>query len=59
MKERERERERERKYEGKLRGLTILWMEITEHVFHMEGKKFKDLERLKMGRRKSRTRNGL
>ena len=35
------------------RGFPILWMEIIEGVFHVEGKECKDQERLKMCRRTS------
>ena len=37
-----------RKEAGELRGFPILWMRIIEDVFHMEGKKCKFQERLKM-----------
>ena len=41
-------REIGRKEAGESRGFTILWMEITEDVFQMEGKECKVQERLKM-----------
>ena len=41
-------REIGRKEAGELRGFPILWMEIIENVFQMEGKKWRDQERLKM-----------
>ena len=46
-------REIGRKEAGESRGFPILRMGIIEDVFHMEGKKCKVLERLKMCRRKS------
>ena len=41
-------REIDRKEVGVLRGFPILWIEIIEDVFHMEGKECEILERLKM-----------
>ena len=37
-----------RKEAGESRGFPILWMEIIEEVFQMEGKECEDQERLKM-----------
>ena len=37
-----------RKEAGESRGFSILWMEILEDVFQMEGKECKDQKRLKM-----------
>ena len=33
---------------GESRGFPILWVGIMEYVFQMEGKKYRDQERLKM-----------
>ena len=41
-------REIGRKEAGESRGFPILWIGITEDVFHMEGKECEDQERLKM-----------
>ena len=41
-------REIGRKEAGQFRGFPILWIAIIEDVFHVEGKKCKDQERLKM-----------
>ena len=41
-------REIDRKEAGELRGFPILWMEIMEDVFQMEGKECEVQERLKM-----------
>ena len=41
-------REISRKEAGESRGFPILWIEIIEDVFQMEGKECKDQERLKM-----------
>ena len=41
-------REISRKEAGESRGFPILWMEIMEDVFQMEGKECEDQERLKM-----------
>ena len=41
-------REIGRKEAGESRGFPILWMEIIEDVFQMEGKECEDHERLKM-----------
>ena len=41
-------REIGRKEAGESRSFPILWMEIMEDVFQMEGKEYEDQERLKM-----------
>ena len=41
-------REIGRKEAGESRGFPILWMEIIEDVFQMEGKECEEQERLKM-----------
>ena len=41
-------REIDQKEAGELRDFPILWMEIIEYVFQMEGKECKVQERLKM-----------
>ena len=51
-------REMGRKEAGESRGFPVLWMEIMEDVFQMEGKACKDQERLKMYRRKSMPERG-
>ena len=51
-------REIGQKEAGESRGFPILWMEIIEDVFQMEGKECEDQERLKMCRRKSMPEQG-
>ena len=51
-------REIGRKEAGESRGFPILWMEIMEDVFQMEGKEFKVQEIFKMCRRKSMPERG-
>ena len=51
-------REIGRKEAGKSRSFRILWIGLIEDVFQMEGKKYKDQEKLKMCRRKSMPERG-